>query len=154
MNAVQTIPIRRELPAKVRHLAMVIRDDAFDRLLTPMTFAWEMGRQGVRVDMLFVLWAVRILTKEGVREVAMDPRYADREAWLRDRLTRNGDPVRIHDYLKLLRATGQVRIHACRAAAATFGVRPEDLLPEVESIIDPTRFLQYIAMRADHVQYF
>ena len=154
MNTLQAIPIRREVPATINRLAIVVRDDAYDRLLTPLTFAWEMGRKGVRVDVLFVLWAVRVLTKEGVREVTMSPTHADREAWLRDRLTRAGDPVNIHDYLKLLRATGEVRLHACRAAASTFGVRPDDLLPEVESIMDPSRFLTHIAMRADHVQYF
>jgi peroxiredoxin family protein len=154
MNTLQAIPIRRETPASIRRLAMVVREDAYDRLLTPLNFAWEMGRQGVRVDMLFVLWAVRVLTKEGVRAVSIDAAHADHEAWLRERLVRNGDPVRIHDYFKLLRATGNVRLHASRVDASIFGVRPEDLLPEVDSIIDSRRFLDHIAMRADHVQYF
>ena len=154
MKTLQTIPIRREMPAAIRRLAIVVREDAFDRLLTPLTFAWEMSRQGAQVDMLFMHWAVRVLTKEGVRSVQMDPAHADREPWLRERLVRMGNPVRIHDYLKLIRATGHGRLHACRDAAQLFEVRPEDLVPEVESIIDPGRFLNFVAMRADHVQYF
>ncbi len=156
MNATATLPKPRAetAPPPLHRLAIVIRDDAFDRLLTPLTFAWEMGRAGVEVDVLFVLWAVRVLTPEGARQVKIDPRYADREAWLRERLQRDGDPLEIHDFLKLLKSTGHVRLHGCRLAAQTFDVKPDDLLPEAEGIIDPGEFLRAIAARADQVQYF
>lgn len=140
--------------ASLNRLAIVVRDDAFDRLLTPLTFAYEMGRQGVEVDVLFVLWAVRVLSKEGVKEVTMDPRLAGREVWLKQRLERDGDPLEIHDFLRLLKRTGKVRLHACRLAAMTFDVVEEDLLPEAEGIMDPGTFLKEIAMKADHCQYF
>jgi peroxiredoxin family protein len=139
---------------RIRRLAIVVRDDAFDRLLTPLTFAWEMGRKGVEVDILFVLWSVRLLTADGVRQSRMDPRYADREDWLKQRLQRDGDPLEIYDFFKLLKSTGHVRLHGCRLAAMTFDVAPEDLLPEAEGIMDPGTFLQEIAARADHCQYF
>jgi peroxiredoxin family protein len=141
-------------PARIRRLAIIVRDDAFDRLLTPLTFAWEMGRRGVEVDILFVLWAVRVLTPEGAREVKIDPRYAHREQWLRERLGRDGDPLDILEFLKLVQATGRVRLHACQLAAATFDVAAGDLVPEANGIIDPAEFLDRIALRADHCQYF
>ena len=141
-------------PEPIRRLAIIVRDDAFDRLLTPLTFAWEMGRRGVEVDILFVLWAVRVLTPEGAREVTIDPRYAHREQWLRGRLSRDGDPLDIHEFLKLVQATGHVRLHACRLAAATFDVTAGDLVPEANGIIDPAEFLSRIVLRADHCQYF
>jgi peroxiredoxin family protein len=112
-------------PQPIRRLAIVVRDDAFDRLLTPLTFAWEMGRTGVEVDVLFVLWAVRALTLEGARAVKIDPRYAHREEWLCARLQRDGDPLEIQDFFKLLKSTGHVRLHGCRLAAMTFDVAPE-----------------------------
>lgn len=139
---------------ELKRLAIVIRDDAFDRLLTPLTFAWEMGRKGVQVDILFVLWAVRVLSRDGVQEIKIDPRYAHREAWLRERLQRDGDPLEIHDFLKLLKSTGNVRLHGCRLAAMTFDVSKDRLIPEADGIIDPGDFLREIAAHADHCQYF
>jgi peroxiredoxin family protein len=156
MNTATTInkPSSASSPRPLKRLAIVIRDDAFDRLLTPLTFAWEMGRAGVQVDVLFVLWAVRVLTPEGARECKIDPRYADRADWLRERLQRDGDPLEISDFLKLLKSTGHVRLHGCQLAAITFDVTTENLLPEADGIIDPGDFLRTIAMRADHCQYF
>ncbi len=141
-------------PRPLDRLAIVVRDDAFDRLLTPLTFAWELGRSGVQVDVLFVLWAVRILTPEGANACRIDPRNAGKEEWLRERLKQDGDPLEITDFLKLLKSTGNVRLHGCRLAAMTFDVTRENLLPEADGIIDPGDFLRAIAMKADHCQYF
>jgi peroxiredoxin family protein len=153
-TATLTNPRSESTPRPLERVAIIIRDDAFDRLLTPLTFAWEMGRSGVEVDVLFVLWAVRVLTPEGVAQVRIDPRYADREAWLRERLQRDGDPLEIHDFLKLVKSTGHVRLYGCRLAAQTFDVAPGNLLPEADGIIDPGDFLRTIVARADHCQYF
>ena len=159
LNAMTTIatpekPLAEVPPRPLDRVAIIIRDDAFDRLLTPLTFAWELGRAGVEVDVLFVLWAVRVLTPEGAAKARIDPRHADEEDWLRERLQRDGDPLEIRDFLALLKTTGHVRLHGCRLAAQTFDVTPKTLLPEADGIIDPGEFLRTIVSRADHCQYF
>jgi peroxiredoxin family protein len=135
-------------------MAIVVRDDAYDRLYTPLTFAYVAATKGVEVDILFVLWAVRLLTEQGAQDVTIGPQHASHAEWFKEQIRLEGGPLSIHEYLTLLKHTGNVRLYGCRLAAATFDVHEAQLIGAADGIVDALWFLEEKAMRADHCQYF
>jgi peroxiredoxin family protein len=136
----------------MNRLAIVAREDGYDRLLTPLMFAHVHARKGIQVDVLFTLWAVRALT--GKYEPRVEGAHAKEEPWLRERLALAGGPVEIRDFLQMLHDTGKVGLYGCAVAAGILGVSKEDLLPAAHGIVHPVWFLENKALAADHCQYF
>lgn len=134
----------------MERLAIVVRDDAYDRVLTPLAFAYGAAASGIETDFLFVNWAVRLLTNEGVPAPVTHP---GEDAWLKAQVAKAGLPPEIRDILRALKATGKVRFYACSLAAQIFNVHPKQLIPEAEGIVGATWFLEEKASKA-HTQYF
>jgi peroxiredoxin family protein len=138
----------------MERLAIIVRDDAYDRLYTPLTFAYVAAKKGIEVDILFVLWAARVLTEQGAKAVKIDRQHATEEEWFKERLQRDGDPLEIYDFIKFVKQTGNVHFYGCKLAAATFDVTESQLIPEADGIVDSLWFLEEKAIKADHCQYF
>lgn len=135
-------------------MAIVIREDAYDKLLTPLVFAYLASAEQTQVDMLFVNWAVKALTVEGAANLRMDGRHAADEPRIREAVAKAGLPNDVYEILKALKATGCVNMYACSLAGAIFGVDESNLIPEAEGIVGASWFLNEKAAKADHCQYF
>lgn len=138
----------------MKKLAIIIRDDEYDKILTPLAFAYLEAAEGAQVDILFVNWAVRALTEKGAKALKVGGTHADQDAWVRERVAKAGLPNDINALLKTIKATGDVRLYACSLAATIFEVGENDLIPEAEGIVGASWFMNERILPADHYQYF
>lgn len=138
----------------MKSMSIVVRDDSYDKLLTPLAFAYLQASEGCQVDMLFVNWAVLALTEKGAKEIKVQGDHADKDQWVREQVAKAGLPNDINTLIKALKETGSVNFYACSLAAQIFGVDENNLIPEAEGIIGASWFLNEKANKADHNQYF
>ena len=138
----------------MENMAIVIRDDSYDKILTPLAFAYLQAAEGVQVDVLFVNWAVRALTEKGAKEIKILGDHAKDEAWVRAQVIKAGLPDDIYEILKAIKSTGNANFYACSLAASIFEVTEDTLIPEAEGIIGASWFLNEKASPANHYQYF
>ncbi len=138
----------------MKSLAIVVRDDSYDKILTPLAFAYLTAVEGTQVDILFVNWAVKALTAEGAAALRIDGRHGAEEEMVRAGVAKAGLPTEVYDLIKALKATGSVNFYACSLAGAIFGVNETNLIPEASGIVGAAWFLNEKAVKADHCQYF
>ncbi len=138
----------------MKTMAIVIRDDAYDKILTPLAFAYLVAAEGTQVDLLFVNWAVKALTVEGAAKLHIDGAHAAAEPMVREGVAKAGLPTDIYAIIQALKSTGCVNFYACSLAGAIFGVNEGNLMPEASGIVGAAWFLNEKAVKADHCQYF
>ena len=138
----------------MKSMAIVVRDDSYDKILTPLAFAYLTASEGTKVDMLFENWAVKALTEDGAHAMRIQGDHADQDAHVREMVAKAGLPPDIYDVIQALKSTGNVNFYACSLAASIFGVDETNLIPEAEEIVGASWFLNEKALKADHCQYF
>jgi len=138
----------------MKSMAIIIRDDSYDKILTPLGFAYLQGAEGCQVDILFVSWAVRALTEEGASEISIREGHCEQEPWMRKQVANAGFPENIRDLITAVHSTGSVNLYACSMAAKIFGVDDSNMIPESSGIVGSSWFLNEKAVPADYSQTF
>lgn len=138
----------------MNRLAIIIRDDNYMRIQTPLSFAYDFATRGARVDVLFLSMALRALTPQGAKALRIDGRHEDEEAWFRQRLESVGVPPDIHDLLRAIVAAGEASLVGCRDTAEVLEITESDLIAEATGLVDSSQFIEDAANAGVHCMYF
>ena len=130
----------------MKSMAIIIQKDAYDLILTGLAFAYLGTAVYDEVDILCVNWAVKLISKEGVK-IKLDHQDASLQK-IQENLTKAGLPTDLYEIVKALKSTGKVHFYGCSLAAAIFEVDQKDLVPEADGIVGATWFLTEKAEKA------
>jgi len=135
------------MPKKRKKLAMIVHSGTLDRLYC----AFILGSTATALDMeahlFFTFWGLNALVKGAMEKAGLPATYRHMEEQLKKRLGEMKYPTP-YDLLKRMKASGLLKIYACSPTMEMFGVKKEDLIPEVDQIAGAAAFLD-IASEAD-----
>jgi len=132
---------------KKKKLAIIVHSGTLDRLYC----AFILGSTATALDMethlYFTFWGLNMLVKGGLEKAGLPATYKHMEEQLKKQLQEMKYPT-LYEMLKRMKASGLLKIYACSPTLKMFGIKKEDLIPEVDEIAGAATFLD-LASDAD-----
>ena len=130
-----------------KRLAIIAHGGTIDRLYPVFILASAAAAMDMETHVYFTFWGLTMLRKGAMEKAGLPAMYKHLEEQLKKKLGEMKYPTP-YEMLKRLKATGMLKIYACSPTMEMFGVKKEDLIPEVDEIAGAAAFLD-IASTAD-----
>jgi len=132
---------------KKKRLAIIAHGGTIDRLYPVFILASAAAAMDMETHVYFTFWGLTMLRKGAMEKAELPATYKQLEEQLKKSLGEMKYPTP-YEMLKRLKATGMLKIYACSPTMKMFGVKKEELIPEVDEIAGAVAFLD-IASTAD-----
>lgn len=131
-----------------RRMALVVKSDRYEDLLLALSWAGIGAESDMDVSLFFTNRAARRLHRDGFADVAQVEPGDEVGALIVDRSEQMGF-TDLQQLLTQVKQTGRVRVYVCSRGARIFDLRPDTMLPEVDSVLGTASFLLNEAQGAD-----
>jgi peroxiredoxin family protein len=135
------------MPEKKKKLAIIVHSGTLDRLYCAFILGSTATSMDMETHLYFTFWGLTMLKKGALEKAGLPATYKHMEEQLKKKLEEMNYPTP-YDLLKRMKASGLLKIYACSPTMEMFGVKKEDLIPEVDQIAGAAAFLD-IASDAD-----
>ena len=132
---------------KKKMLALVIESGTLDRLYCAFILSSTAVAMDMEVHLYFTFFGLNMLRKGALEKAGLPATYKHMEEDLKKKLAAMKYPTLL-EMLKRLKDSGLMKLYACSPTMEMFGIKKEDLIPEVDKIIGAATFLE-IASQAD-----
>lgn len=130
-----------------KKLALVVQGGTLDKLYCAFILASTAVAIDMEAHLYFTFWGLNMLVKGAMEKAGLPATYKHLEEQMRKNLAKMKYPTP-YEMLKRLKQSNLFKMYACSPTMEMFGVRREDLIPEVEEIVGAATFLD-IAADAD-----
>ena len=130
-----------------KKLAIIVHSGTLDRLYCAFILGSTATALDIETHLYFTFWGLSMLAKGGLEKAGLPATYKHMEGQLKRKLEEMKYPT-LHELLKRMKASGLLKIYACSPTMEMFGVKKEDLIPEVDEIAGAAAFLE-VASDAD-----
>ncbi len=135
------------MPEKKKKLALIVHSGTLDKLLCAFILGTTATAMDMEAHLYFTFWGLTMLKKGALEKAGLPATYKHLEGQLKKKLKEMNYPTP-YDMLKRMKASGLLKIYACSPTMEMFGVKKEDLIPEVDQIAGAAAFLD-LASDAD-----
>ncbi|UCB61105.1 MAG: DsrE/DsrF/DrsH-like family protein [Candidatus Bathyarchaeota archaeon] len=130
-----------------RKLAIVVQGGTIDKLYCAFILASTAVAIDMEAHLYFTFWGLQMLVKGAMESANLPATYEHLEEKMKENLKAMKYPTP-YEMLKRLKQSSLFKMYACSPTMKMFGVKREDLIPEVEEIVGAATFLE-IASTAD-----
>ena len=130
-----------------KRLAIIVHSGTLDRIYCAFILGSTATAMDMETHLYFTFWGLNMLKKGGLEKAGLPATYKQMEEQLKKKLGEMKYPTP-YDLLKRMKASGLLKIYACSPSMEMFGVKKEDLIPEVDEIAGAAAFLD-LASDAD-----
>jgi peroxiredoxin family protein len=134
------------MPEK-KKLAIIVHSGTLDKILCAFILGSTATSMGMEAHFYFTFWGLNMLVKGGLEKAGLPATYKHMEEQMKKKLKEMKYPTP-YEMLKRMKASGLLKIYACSPTMEMFGIKREDLIPEVDKIAGASAFLD-VASDAD-----
>ncbi len=132
---------------KKKKLAIIVHSGTLDRIYCAFILGSTATAMDMETHLYFTFWGLNMLVKGGLEKAGLPATYKHMEEQLKKKLGEMKYP-KPREMLKRMKASGLLKIYACSPTMEMFGIKKEDLIPEVDKIAGAAAFLD-LASDAD-----
>jgi len=127
-----------------KKLAIIVQGGTLDKLYCTFILASTAVAMDMEAHLYFTFWGLNILVKGAMEKAGLPATYKHLEEQMKNNLRKMKYPTP-YEMLKRLKQSGLFTIYACSPSMEMFGIKKEDLIPEVDEIAGAAAFLEIAA---------
>ncbi|MEJ2229979.1 MAG: DsrE/DsrF/DrsH-like family protein [Nitrospirales bacterium] len=137
----------------MKKVAVIITRGGWNNLLQACEWVTLAAAGGMEVSAYFRDEAAGRMTTAKIKELTMSPDYRGREVFVRD-LLKKENKADLTKIMQTAKETGSVKFSVCKDSLRYFGLKIEELIPELDEVQSAEAFWNEAVLPADRILTF